>query len=186
VFLHFAVPAPLLQAATPFPLETWHGESVVTLVAFTMRRMRFARWERLSEVLLWPFREQLFLNLRTYVRVGGEPGITFLAEWISSWIQAQLGPRLYGLPYRWGRHEFAHDPVRGRWTGRVGERGRVGQVEDRGAGVLRQRAARGRARPHVRHHRVARGLEVRGDRGAELAAGAGDPEGQTSCGHEAS
>jgi hypothetical protein len=131
VFLHFAVRAPLVQAVTPFPLETWHGEAVVTLVAFSMRRMRFARWERLSEVLLWPFREQLFLNLRTYVRVGGEPGITFLAEWISSWIQAQLGPRLYGLPYRWGRHEFAHDPVRGRWTGRVVERGRVGGFEYR-------------------------------------------------------
>ncbi len=131
MFLHFAVPAPLLQAATPFPLETWQGEAIVTLVAFTMRRMRFARWERLSEVLLWPFREQLFLNLRTYVRVGGEPGITFLAEWISSWTQAQLGPRLYGLPYRWGRHEFAHDPLRGRWTGRVVERGRVGGFEYR-------------------------------------------------------
>lgn len=129
MFLHFAVPAPLLQAATPFPLETWHGEAVVTLVVFTMRRMRFARCERLSEVLLWPFREQLFLNLRTYVRVGDEPGITFLTEWISSWIQAQLGPRLYGLPYRWGRHEFAHDPVRVRWAGRVTDRAGAGAFQ---------------------------------------------------------
>ncbi len=91
-----------------------------------MRRMRLARYERLSEILLWPFREQRFLNLRTYVTVNGEPGITFLTEWISSWTQAQLGPRLYGLPYRWGRHEFAHDPAAGRWEGRVTERGEPG------------------------------------------------------------
>ncbi len=135
MFLHFAVPAPMPQAATPFPLETWQGEAIVTLVAFTMRRMRFARWERLSEVFLWPFREQRFLNLRTYVRVGGEPGITFLTEWISSWTQAQLGPRLYGLPYRWGRHHFTHEPMRGRWTGRVRERGCVGGFEYQASGA---------------------------------------------------
>ncbi len=129
MFLHFTVPAPLLQAETPFLIETWQGEAIVTLVAFTMRRMRFARFEPVGEVLLWPFREQRFLNLRTYVRVGGEPGITFLTEWISSWTQAQLGPRLYGLPYRWGRHQFVHDSVRGRWAGRVTDRAGAGAFQ---------------------------------------------------------
>lgn len=127
VFLHFAVPVAELQPHTPFPLETWDGQAVVSLVAFTMRRMRLARCERLTERLLWPFREQYFLNLRTYVRLGGEPGITFLAEWISSATQALLGPPLYGLPYRWGAHQFQHGDE-GTWSGRVRERGRPGTL----------------------------------------------------------
>lgn len=132
VFLHFAVPAAELQPCTPFPLDRWNGDAVVSLVAFTMRRMRFARCERLSEFLLWPFREQHFLNLRAYVTVAGEPGITFLREWISDRAQAQLGPRLYGLPYRWGRHEFRHGgPAGGNWQGRVVEHGAAGEFRYR-------------------------------------------------------
>lgn len=98
---------------------------MVTLVAFTMRRMRWAAGERLSEFLLWPFREQHFLNLRTYVRVNDEPGITFLAEWISSATQAFLGPAVYGLPYRWGAHDLDHGSD-GTWSGCIRERGRAG------------------------------------------------------------
>ena len=98
---------------------------MVTLVAFTMRRMRWAACERLSEWMLWPFREQRFLNLRTYVRVNGEPGITFLAEWISSATQALLGPAVYGLPYRWGAHDLDNGGG-GRWSGRIRERGQPG------------------------------------------------------------
>lgn len=131
VFLHFAVPAAALQPHTPFPLDCWNGEAVVSLVAFSMCRMRFAGCERLSELLLWPFREQHFLNLRAYVTVNGEPGITFLTEWISNWTQAQLGPRLYTVPYRWGRHEFDHDPVRRKWEGRVAEHGDAGEFRYR-------------------------------------------------------
>ena len=124
-FLHFAVPPAELQSHTPFPLDLWQGEAVVTLVAFTMRRMRFAGCERWSERLLWPFREQRFLNLRTYVRVKDEPGITFLAEWISSATQALVGPAVYGLPYRWGAHDLEHDGD-GSWSGCIRERGRTG------------------------------------------------------------
>jgi hypothetical protein len=51
-FLHFAVPPAALQPHTPFPLELWQGEALVTLVAFIMRRMRFAGCERLSGWLL--------------------------------------------------------------------------------------------------------------------------------------
>jgi uncharacterized protein YqjF (DUF2071 family) len=90
-----------------------------------MRRMRLAGCERLTERLLWPFREQHFLNLRTYVRRGDEPGITFLAEWISSATQALLGPLTYGLPYRWGAHQLQHEGAE-MWRGRVAERGRPG------------------------------------------------------------
>ena len=94
----------------------------MSLVAFTMRRFRFARGGCLGAGACWPFREQKFLNLRTYVRVNGEPGISFLAEWISDWLQTQLGPVLYGLPYHWGRHDFRHGPDSTDWNGRVRSR----------------------------------------------------------------
>ncbi len=122
VFLHFALPAGALQPHCAFPLDLWEDEAVVSLVAFTMRRFRFARGGCLGAWACWPFREQEFLNLRTYVRVNGEPGISFLAEWNSDWLQTRLGPALYGLPYHWGRHEFRHAPDCPRWRGRVQSR----------------------------------------------------------------
>lgn len=125
VFLHFALPAAILQPHCAFPLDLWEGEAVVSLVAFTMRRFRFARGGRLGAWACWLLREQRFLNLRTYVEVSGEPGISFLAEWISDWFQTRIGPTLYGLPYHWGRHDFWHDPHSRWWSG---------QVESRGAG----------------------------------------------------
>jgi uncharacterized protein YqjF (DUF2071 family) len=60
-----------------------------------------------------------FLNVRTYVRHKGEPGIHFLAEWLSSWLAVQLGPRTFGLPYRHGRIHYEHDWRTGRFCGRV-------------------------------------------------------------------
>lgn len=121
MFLHFTVAPEVLQPQCAFPLDRWKGEAVVSLVAFTMRRFRLARGGRLGAWLCWPFREQCLLNLRTYVNVQGEPGITFLAEWVSDRVQVPFGPLIYGLPYRWGRHRFEHG-VPGCWNGRVTER----------------------------------------------------------------
>lgn len=123
VFLHFAVPAERLGGVTPYPLDLWEGVGVVSLVAFTMGRLRLARLPRLSGACFLPFRRLRFLNLRAYVRVGSEPGITFLTEWISSRTQAWLGPWLYGLPYRWGAHTFCE---RGPECGLVRVRDRTG------------------------------------------------------------
>ena len=86
-----------------------------------MRHFRCAAFGRFGEKLLrWPG-EQRLLNVRTYVKVRDEPAICFLAEWQSSWINAQVGPHLYSLPYRWGRLKY------GRAAGDI----RWGAVEDR-------------------------------------------------------
>lgn len=130
MFLHFAVPADVLQPHCAFPLDLWEGEAAVSLVAFTMSRFRFARGGRLGAWLCAPFREMQFLNLRAYVVVNGEPGITFLSEWVSNWLHVQVGPFTHGLPYRWGGHDFRHPQEAGCWSGRVFARGG-------GAGELR-------------------------------------------------
>lgn len=104
--VHLEVPKQILQRHIPFELDTFAHKAFVSLVFFTMRRMRLARGARILDWLFYPFREQRFLNVRTYVRHEGEPGIHFITEWISDPVCAHLGPLLYALPYRHGRHEF--------------------------------------------------------------------------------
>lgn len=130
------MPASVLQPHCALPLDLWQGEACVSLVAFTMQRFRFAWGGWFGAWLAAPFREMRFLNLRTYVTVGGEPGITFLTEWLSNWLHVQLGPATYGLPYRWGRHELAHGRTDGCWHGRIRARAGEGELryETRGAG----------------------------------------------------
>jgi uncharacterized protein YqjF (DUF2071 family) len=61
-----------------------------------------------GEWLLKPIATHEFLNIRTYVRHEGEPGIFFLAEWLSNRISVLLGPRTFGLPYRFGNLDYRH------------------------------------------------------------------------------
>ena len=119
VFIHYEIDAQLLQRAVPFELDQWEGKAWVSAVSFTMRRLRFARGGKFSEWLCRPAATQHFLNLRTYVRDRGEPGIYFLAEWLSSALSVCLGPPLYGLPYRHGRLDYQNAPEPGILRGRV-------------------------------------------------------------------
>ncbi len=125
-FIHFAVPAQVLQPHVPFELDVRDGTAWVSVVVFTMTQLRPAFGGKLAALLFRPFRSQRFLNLRTYVRHGDESGIYFLAEWMSDWLCTQIGPWLYGLPYRWGRHEFE-------WNGGQFVRGNVQARDGTGA-----------------------------------------------------
>jgi len=123
VMLHFEIDPRLLQRAIPFELDLFEGRAFVSLVTFTMRRMRLARGGCLARWLCAPLAEQRFLNVRTYVRHGEETGIHFITEWISNGLCVPFGPLTYGLPYRWGRLRFgtAEDgSVRGRVEPRFG------------------------------------------------------------------
>ena len=96
-----------LQPHIPFQLDLFDGSAFVSLVFFTMRNMRLARAPVPLNWLFHPVREQRFLNVRTYVRHRGEPGIHFISEWISNPLCVPVGRLLYSLPLRAGRHEFA-------------------------------------------------------------------------------
>jgi uncharacterized protein len=104
--VHMEVLRQELQPSVPFELDLFEDKAYVSLVFFTMHRMRLARGPRILNLLFYPFREQRFLNVRTYVRHRGERGIHFIAEWISNPVCACLGPPLYSLPYRRGQHQF--------------------------------------------------------------------------------
>jgi len=109
LMIHFTVDAGALQRDVPFPLDLRDGQAFVTLVAFTMRDMRPAIGGRLTACPFRPIATHDFLNVRTYVRVGDEVGIHFLAEWVSNRLAVLLGPKTFSLPYRHGRINYQND-----------------------------------------------------------------------------
>jgi uncharacterized protein YqjF (DUF2071 family) len=106
LMVHFAADPKALQPHVPFELDLFRARAYVSLVAFTQRRLRPRFGGRLAAVASTPLAEHEFLNVRTYVRHGGERGIYFLAEWIPNRLACALGPRMYGLPYRLSRCEY--------------------------------------------------------------------------------
>src|SRR5882672_10934511 len=114
LMIHFEVDPKVLQQWVPFELDLHDGRAFVSLVAFTMRRMRLYFGGRFAAWLLRPIATHDFLNVRTYVRQGSECGIHFLAEWLSNRLATLIGPGTFSLPYRLGHIQYDHDPERGR------------------------------------------------------------------------
>lgn len=110
--LHFGLPPQVVQALTPYPVHTHPGDDPdgpplawITLVMFELRRMRIPLGrcpvaEPITRALLRPISDHRFVNLRTYVRHRGRPGIYFIAEWLNNRLAVALGPATFGLPYR--------------------------------------------------------------------------------------
>lgn len=119
VFIHYEVERHALQRWVPFELHLREGRAYVSLVAFTIRRLRPGLSGRFGERLLRPFSEHGFLNVRTYVRAGSETGIYFLAEWLSNRLAVPLGRPLFGLPYYLGEVAYRHEHERGCISGKV-------------------------------------------------------------------
>lgn len=122
VFIHYAAESELLQRQIPFELELRDGRAFVSIVAFTLSRMRPRIGGRLGEWLFKPIATHEFLNVRTYVRHAGEPGIFFLAEWLSNPLSVRLGPRTFGLPYKFGRLTYDHARSAGEIHAAIGAR----------------------------------------------------------------
>jgi uncharacterized protein YqjF (DUF2071 family) len=108
VFIHYAADPAILQRQVPFQLDLRDGKAFVSIVAFTLVGMRPRLGGIVGEWLFKPIATHEFLNVRTYVHDGGEPGIYFLAEWLSNPLSVRLGPRSFGLPYRFGRITYEH------------------------------------------------------------------------------
>lgn len=122
VFIHYEAPVDALQRLIPYPLDLFHGKAYLSLVAFTMRGMRPCRGGRISEWLFKPVANNDYLNIRTYVRHGGEAGIYFMREWMNNPFSVGLGPITFGLPYHFGRFNYRNQPETGSVRGSVCER----------------------------------------------------------------
>ncbi len=121
VFLHYEVGPAALRDLVPFELDLFRGSAYVSAVAFTLRGMRPRIGGRVGAWLCAPLATERFLNLRTYVRCNDEPGIYFLAEWVSKRLNSLLGPRIYGLPYRLGQLNYDHDALKSEMRGSITE-----------------------------------------------------------------
>jgi uncharacterized protein YqjF (DUF2071 family) len=119
VFIHLEVDPIALQRHVPFEVDLFHGRAFVSLVAFSMRRFRPRGTGAAGAVLCALAARHGLLNVRTYVRHKGEPGILFLTEWIANPLSVVLGPLTYGLPYRRAALCYAHDFEHGRVEGSV-------------------------------------------------------------------
>jgi uncharacterized protein YqjF (DUF2071 family) len=96
LFLHWKVPMELLAPLVPSALQvdTCAGEAWVSLVAFTMQRIRprfLPAWAPVSD-----FHE---INLRTYVVKDGKAGVYFLNIEAQKRVSAYISRLLSGLPY---------------------------------------------------------------------------------------
>jgi uncharacterized protein YqjF (DUF2071 family) len=113
-FIHFEVEPEILQRQVPFELDLYEGKAYVTVVAFSMRRLRTGFGGRVAEWMFRPIGNHEFFNVRTYVRHEDRVGIYFMAEWLNNRLSVLLGPTTYGLPYRFGRLNYQHaDPFVG-------------------------------------------------------------------------
>ncbi len=101
--IHFEIAPGRLQPSVPFDLHTFRGRAYVTLVLFRLERMRTPACQWLSRQVLRPISDHWFLNVRTYVKHQGEPGIYFITEWLENRLAVLLGPLTYGLPYHLAR-----------------------------------------------------------------------------------
>lgn len=100
LFAHWQVPPRRLRPLLPAGVDpdVYDGTAWVAVVAFTMTGTRpheGPRWTALP-----PIPE---LNVRTYVRVRGEPGVWFLSLDTTSLLFVAVGRALFGLRYRRAR-----------------------------------------------------------------------------------
>jgi uncharacterized protein YqjF (DUF2071 family) len=109
VFLHFEVDSELLQPSVPFPLDLLDGKGYVSIVAFDQQQFRTPLLAGLPSPLIRPLGSYPICNLRTYVRCGSEPGVSFIREWEPNPLSALLVPLVYGLPQRVARIRYEHN-----------------------------------------------------------------------------
>jgi uncharacterized protein YqjF (DUF2071 family) len=130
VFIHYAADPAALQPDIPFELDLRDGRAFVSVVAFTLSRMRPRIGGQIGEWIFKPIGTHEFLNIRTYVQHNAEPGIYFLAEWLNNRASVLLGPRSFGLPYRFGRIDYQHgyDALHGTAEARDGQLAYSGKV----------------------------------------------------------
>src|SRR5436190_14950597 len=109
LFAHWPVSPRVVERLLPDGVEPdlRDGRAWIGVVAFEMTGTRAAGL--LPAHGLGPIPE---LNLRTYVRVGGEPGVWFLSLDTSSPLFATIGRSVYGLRYRLARMVVARNGTR--------------------------------------------------------------------------
>jgi uncharacterized protein len=95
VLLTFEAPEDLIRRSIPsgVELDRWKGQTHVSVVALQMRDVRVAGWR------IPGFTAHPQVNFRTYVRLGREPGVWFIRQFVPSRLIAAVGRLRYGEPF---------------------------------------------------------------------------------------
>lgn len=96
LFLSFRCDIDLIRQKVPSVLDvdTHDGSAWLSIVPFYMSHIRFRLTPVLPMVSLWE------LNLRTYVKYKGRPGIYFFTLDTDSWLGQKIARYCFHLPYR--------------------------------------------------------------------------------------
>lgn len=96
LFAHWPVPASVMAARLPpgLTLDTWEGEAWLGIVPFRISTLHIRNTPDIP-----PFSRLTELNVRTYVRVGGLPGVYFFSLDADNPITVQAARSWYHLPY---------------------------------------------------------------------------------------
>jgi len=115
LFLHWKVPADDLIKVIPkdLSLDTFNGESWVSLVAFTMERIKPRFLPSISAVS--DFHE---VNIRTYVNKDKKGGVYFLSIEAEKHVSCFIAKLLSGLPYTKSRIHFQTKSVTRNYSSR--------------------------------------------------------------------
>ncbi|MES2629158.1 MAG: DUF2071 domain-containing protein [Bacteroidota bacterium] len=97
LFLHWRIPAEILQKLLPegLELDLFEGEAWVSVVAFTMEKIRPRFLPALS--LISDFHE---INVRTYVKHKEKSGVYFISMEGQKLLSVLVSKALSGLPYQ--------------------------------------------------------------------------------------
>ncbi|MCM3568556.1 YqjF family protein [Neobacillus mesonae] len=97
LFAHWPVPAEQLRPLIPavLDIDTYEQSAWLGVVVFHIDGIYLRGLSPLSIVPAFPE-----INLRTYVRHQGKPGVFFLSLDVSNWASLHIAKRWYHLPYR--------------------------------------------------------------------------------------
>jgi uncharacterized protein YqjF (DUF2071 family) len=104
LFAHWPVQTEALRPLIPsqLPLDTFNGQCWVAVAPFHMTRVRPRLVPAAPGISAFPE-----LNVRTYVSVGGKPGVYFFSLDAASRLAVWAARRTYRLPYFFARMEVS-------------------------------------------------------------------------------
>lgn len=96
LFMHWPVKASQLRPNVPgeLAIDTFEGEAWIGIVPFEMRNTRARFMPPVPLVSNFPE-----LNVRTYVTIGGKPGVWFFSLDASKWLAVEVARRTFHLNY---------------------------------------------------------------------------------------